>query len=332
MSAARPRRRMGLIAPFAILGLLFAVYSAYWVWMAGALTDGVEDWIEDQRALGYRMEHQGLEMRGYPLRFSLHVERPEIEPPRRLWAWRSETLILSAMPYNLNHVIAQSPGEHQFNGLDGRNYSATSTGAAASLSWNSETLKRFSLVIPEATVLAYGQPYSRIEELGLHVSPMPDAPEDIRILAQAALIDLPRAPADAPWLGEALGPFRVPIAIENGFAALNTRDPLRALHELDVQMQSPLAMLDWGPLLLRTKTTLGVDAAGRPEGIIELRFEEIEALEAAMKDAGELTIEIQAGLAALKGLTRDDSFAPITFEDGQAKIGLIPLGDLRSIY
>ena len=331
---ARQSRRGFFTFVFMILVLLGA-YTVYWFYMANQLTVGVEDWIDDQRAAGYAMEHNGLKMSGYPYRFHLDIDAPDITTPDGDWRWRGEQLVLVMQPWNWNHVIGYADGRHVVTHPEGQETEVETAGAQGSFRWDEESIQRISLITGTINAVQNGAQLFSGEGLNLHLSPFPNAPEDLRILAGFTRLSLPSAPKDAEWLGPEAGPLSAPIRITKGVSILETSgDPAAIVRAFDPSLSSPLTELTWGPLQVKLKTDgLSLDKSARPSGALNIRVENIDALKAALAENGELTDEISQGLDLVKaGLPEDTSFLPITFRDGQAQFMFQKIADLQPVF
>lgn len=331
---ARQSRR-GLFVFMFFIAAVLAAYTGYWFYMANQLKIGVVDWIEDQRAAGYEMTHDGLKMTGYPYRFHLDVAAPQIATPDGAWRWRGDKLMLVMQPWNWNHVIAYADGRHVITDPVGARIALDAAGAQGSFRWNAESMQRVSLVAGTIAAVKDGAQLFSGEGLNLHLSPFPDAPEDLRILAGFNKLTLPQAPQDAEWLGPEAGPLTAPIRIVRGVSVLEAGgDPQTVIRALTPRLSSPLTQLTWGPLELQLKSDgVFLDAQDRPAGSLDIRVENIDGLKSALADAGELTDDIAQGLELVKaGQPTETSFLPVMFKDGQAQFMFQKVADLEPVF
>lgn len=80
---ASPTRhsRSGLIWPFAIVGVLFALWSGWWFYLAGQIETRSALQIESLRKDGWRIAHAPVSVNGYPFRTRLAYASTEIVAP-----------------------------------------------------------------------------------------------------------------------------------------------------------------------------------------------------------------------------------------------------------
>ncbi len=324
--------------PVFVLPIVFLIaiiaYSAYWHILAKELHKGALAWIDDQRAAGYDMSYASTKMSGYPWRFRLDVETPAIKDPNTGWDWAGEKLTLVMQTYNFSHVISYLPGKHVLTAPDETKYEMDLEGAQGSFRWNDENVQRVSLVARSVVMNAPDGIYE-IQGPNFHMSPMPGATEDMRIQTGFDKILLPRERADAPWLGREIGPVAAPIAVKHGMTVLSVSGkPKDIISALDPSVITPLTEINWGPLKVKAKTAgITIDSKNRPEGVLQLRLENIPALRRALNDAGQLDQESQAVLALAEGMMQSETaFVPITFKDGKAKFAFQDLGEVGPIF
>ena len=322
MTAPVRHSRWPLFVMFGVLLLAIASYSAYWVHMSGELYRGVEEWMDDQREDGWTVEHGAMKMSGYPWRFRLDIASPHMTVPGGELDWRGETLTLVMQSYNLNHVIGFSDGAHDLRGPDGERVHLVASGAQGSYSWNKRGLKRLSLIVADLKADPVDAPGGFVAKgLNFHMSPMPDAVDDLRIMAGFDEIDLSEPVKGAEYLGETVGPLVAPLAVRNGARLLNASgDPRAILEALQPQIYSPLTQFSWGPLKAKLRSEgLGVDALNRPTGAFDLRLDDVETLKQAMRDADALEPEVEQVLTFAQALTGETSFLTFTLREGKLR-------------
>ncbi len=328
-------RRRGLFLWMFFIILLLVSYTIYWFYMANQLTIGVEDWIDDQREAGYRMEHGGLDMSGFPYRFNLDVTAPDVTTPDGAWRVQGEKLTLVMQPWNWSHVISYSNGRHIITNPDGEEIIATAQGAQGSFSWDEESITRISLVADMLDATQDNAPIVSGQGFYLHVSPFPEAPEDLRIRTGFTTLNLPEAPRDAQWLGTTAGPVDAPIRISRGMTLLETGGDIKAaIRALNPEFSTPLTQISWGPLKAKLKTDgLGLDGLDRPSGALNVRLEDIDALKTAIAASGDLTEDKAIALDAFKaGPRTETSFLPFIFKDGKAKFMFLTVAELDPVF
>lgn len=313
----RSRGRFWLYAPFGLLAVLVLAWSAYWVWMRGQLDASVDAWIAEQRASGAEIGYASKQLGGFPYRFALTLEEPRFVVPATGQAWQADRLQIVMQPWNLQHIILRSPGRNELVLQGGEPLTAIiGQGSALSFSWTKESFRRFSVYFDTADIVT-GSGEVRLQDAALNLSPVPDDPDALRIALDWQGLDLGVAPREAAWLGPAsdLGTVRLEVS---GAAAL-LRGEVRPEAWLGGVPRFALAqlLLNWGPLRLGMKGDVSLSGSGcQPDGTLSLRLEEAGALRDALEMTGDLTPEIEAGLAGVELASRNGGFAPVRFREG----------------
>ncbi|MFO1113336.1 MAG: DUF2125 domain-containing protein [Rhodospirillales bacterium] len=95
-SRRRARLVLGLAVALALLVLLFAGYTFWWLQAASAFRDRTLDWIESQRAAGWHLAYGDVSRYGFPLTLGVRFDDPVVAPHDRSWQWTAGRLRLSA--------------------------------------------------------------------------------------------------------------------------------------------------------------------------------------------------------------------------------------------
>ncbi|MEO0981909.1 MAG: DUF2125 domain-containing protein [Pseudomonadota bacterium] len=328
---SRRHSRGWLFVPFLIFLIFAGLYSAYWVWMRGELDKGVDQWIADQRAAGFEIDYASKRLVGYPFRFALHLEQPEMADPKGL-RWRGETLQLVMQPWNLQHVIGRSPGRNRVESAQTAPMEITlGDKSALSLSWDQTSLRRVGLTI-DAAEAQTSQGAAMIEDLRLSLGPKAGAEDDLRIAAQWTAMRLPSPPPEAAWLGETLAPGRIAVDVSQLFPALESATALSRWTALEGRVTIAQILVDWGPMKLGVKGDLGLDRALRLNGSLSTRIDEADRLRAALREAGALDAQTAQTVDILETASANGQFATVSFVDGEAvflgrSLGEVPVAD-----
>lgn len=320
---------------FGAIFLVILAYIAYWFIASKEIHKGVLNYIEEQRLAGYSIEHSGTKITGFPYRFSLEITSPKISPPTQEWTWQGEKLQVVMQTYNYNHFIGFAPGRHTFTDAKNTIYTADTSGFQASYSRKGEALKRISIIVDSMDLTSSNDENLTLSNGYFHVSPMPDAVDDMRILLGFEKIKLPNDVPDAEFLGSEIGPLKSPIAIKQGMKAIEQGGEIaQIVNDLDPSVLSPLTEVRWGPLDLKMKTEgIRIDSARKPKGLINLRLENIKELRTALEKAGKLDQQAEMGLTfAEAAMKKDGKFLPITLSEGKVKFITEEIADLEPLY
>lgn len=309
--------------------ILAALWGGYWWAGARGVEQAATGWIDDQRARGLMVAHDGLTVSGFPNRFDLTVTGLSVADPARDTGWTTPFVQVFAMTWKPWHLIAATPGGQtitlpgQVLTLDGsrimaslvltpgtdlalKETVASGEGLALSstLGWRMTAEKVVASTRADATT-------ANTHRLGLQATGLAPDPQIAAAAGLPAAIDTAHLDARAT--------FSAPIDRNAG----QTRPRLTAL-ALD------RARLDWGRLKIAATGTLAADAAGFAAGDITLTVEDWPALPRLLVAMGVVTPEAEPTLAAgLKGFAKGDPTrleVTLTFADGQMRLGLIPLG------
>ncbi|MEO0883504.1 MAG: DUF2125 domain-containing protein [Pseudomonadota bacterium] len=321
MTVDTPRpSRFWLYAPFVIFGLLAAAYSAYWFWMRGELDKGIDAWIAEQRAAGNIVEYSEKKLAGYPYRFALSVSEPRFADRSNGVDWTGQELQLIMQPWNFYHVIGRSPGRNRFD-LRGEEpiTAMLSSKSVASLSWTDTHIERFSISLHDSDIILSDGPIE-LEEFSLSWGTPREDLSKIRLAVDASSISTPSVPESISWLGNTVDDLALRVEFTNVASFLARSNPyLPNPTDTDAEPSLDLAQLliNWGPVHLGAKGDIRLPAQScTVDGIINIRLDEPDPLIGALRNAGQLTDEIETGISAVATVSENGGFAPITFREG----------------
>lgn len=108
LPTAKRRSRLGLFAPFVLLALVAAGWSAAWFVIRGRTAEAVDAWLDRERQAGRRWSCPDRSVGGYPFRIevvcpSLAFERPDL-------TGSIGRVVAVAQVYDPRHVIAEIEG------------------------------------------------------------------------------------------------------------------------------------------------------------------------------------------------------------------------------
>jgi hypothetical protein len=95
-------RKRWIIGGLALVVALGTAYTGYWFWLARTLQQNLALWVDQQRAMGYRISYSADEPGGYPLSIHIALSGVAIGSPPGQSAWRldSASKILSVAPWS----------------------------------------------------------------------------------------------------------------------------------------------------------------------------------------------------------------------------------------
>ncbi|MCC5994942.1 MAG: DUF2125 domain-containing protein [Oceanicaulis sp.] len=335
-----PSSRLTLLAPFAALALAVALHGAYWVWMSGQIRAAAWDWIAQQEEIGYEISHQGLQVAGYPFRFSVRALEPALTAPAEAGGWqaRYHRLAANAQFYNLNHWILVLDGSGTFAiDIDGApaRYRLDAGAARLSLVANGGATTRLGAEISDLALSALEGPepvFTGMDRLVLDGLAGLDDTLAVRLEITGAHYGeqaLPEAVARA--FGREAGLIRLDARLRAWNALASTADPASWTRDggaIEVRQ----ARLEWGAALISGSGELTLDSQARPQGRLSVVVSNPERLASALVTAG-LVNEDQGQalrLAALMAPPRQEGIAlPLRLQDGAVFLGPARLGAPR---
>lgn len=121
MSAAPLRAtQKHILIPVIVLGLLFAGYSALWLYGAGIMEEEVDAFIADQEEMGRTVTFEHRKIKGYPLSLRTQLDNFTWEDPG-VWSWSGETIDIVTLPHDVTR-LGLSPRRAQTVTYQGTTY------------------------------------------------------------------------------------------------------------------------------------------------------------------------------------------------------------------
>ena len=305
----KPPSRVWLYAPISLFVVMIAAYTAYWFIARGEIEAGLDDWIETQRQLGVDISYTEKEVRGFPYRFTLNVDRPAYHDANSGLTWRGEALEVVMQPWNYRHAIAKAPGRNE---IDVSGTSATAVidkKSAASFRWDNEGLTDLGLTLNLAEIISQG---ADVSLSGFNANYQVDA-DYVRLGLDWSGISLSPdllAGQDFEFLGPDLQDGRLRVQLEGfGHERLDGKYAERGVELAQVK-------LNWGPLKLGAKGKFDVTPNGLLDGPIQIRLDDAKSLSAAIGEARLGQPQIGLIVAAIGNASQDGQFLSLPIENG----------------
>jgi hypothetical protein len=349
-SPAKRANRWLLYGPLALAALLFIGYSVFWHIGAGVMRDEVNNWIEGERERGMTVTHDQIKVSGYPFFLRTVIDKPVYGNPQDDWTWQGEKLLVDVSPFNPTRLILSPFGKQNIEFMSGSGpvlWDVEAERMNASLAEDQYAIEIHELQAStaEATRAA---PLSSIggKKLLLNIyiadNPEADIPGDLGSLGlDIQGLALTTADADTPvsidYLGAALSATGL-NALENKRAGESDIDAWRRGNGvLDIEaFQLILSNGDLpAPTQISANGRLTVDREDYPAGKIDATIKDHQALLSILQERGAISPsdaenadKMLSGMASSMG---GQISAPITMEDGKAKIGFIEIADLEKL-
>src|SRR5215510_5718871 len=81
-------RKRWVIGGACLLAALAAAYTGYWFWLARTFQENLALWVDQQRAMGYRMAYAAGDPHGFPLAVEIGLSDVVVEAPSDQAPWR----------------------------------------------------------------------------------------------------------------------------------------------------------------------------------------------------------------------------------------------------
>ena len=341
-----PSARRRIIAAFLVCAaLLAAAYTAYWFHVAGLVGKAVVQWSDQQRAAGWQVAYDRLEMAGFPLQLTVRLDGPSLTAPGGL-GWRADSLTARAWPFRLGRLTLAAPGRHRLS-FGGETAVLTAAGLTADLRLDSAgRLRRLRATARSVAVQDTGDPAAGADELSLSLdqvasaAPLTARSPVLTFAAAAAGLRLPPLPgltlcrriAAASLSGQVRGPLP-PAPPGKPESPLDT---LARWSAAGGTVTVDHLSLDWQPLGLDASGTLALDRRLQPlaafcaqvRGYAQLmdRLAEARMVDRGAANAAKLMLSL---MARPDSQGRPAVPVPLTVQDGllwlgPARIGAVP--------
>jgi hypothetical protein len=326
---ATRRSRVGLFAPFILLGLVVAGWSTAWFLIRDRTRHGIDDWIAGEAAAGRQWTCPNRTVGGFPFRIEVACDSLTLQRPDLSLSLGPVSAV--AQVYQPRHLIAYLDGPLRIS-AGAVEAEGTWRGLQASLHLTSAGLQRAS-VVAEApafrlTGVQAGNFELSTEHLESYLRPNPNrvAERAYDWSLQAAKLALPGLDALVGGTEPAdLGLDLIATQVV-GVPARSAAEELERWRQAGGRLEVPRLTLAKGPRRLEGKGQFGLDEAHRPQGRADLAAAGLGGLLGPF--TGNRGGATAALLGALTGRRADPAPTPPAAEQGTGS-GLKPLPPLR---
>ena len=306
-------RRFWLFAPYAALLIVILVWSAFW-WVESLRFQGkATEQVKALQTQGYTVQWSSLKVGGYPFRLRLTLIGPKLGDSAG-WGFSATRLEAQAMAYAPDIWTLAAPQGLTFSRPGKGDVSISGKAIRASIGGVGSAQPRYSFE-GDNLVLAPAQgaappAFATIDKLELHFQPGPDD--------QAAFLIRLDGGTVRPEAGIAKLASGKPFSLVwdarltrlSTLHGSNWPGALQAWRNAGGSVTVADAALGIGGLMLKGQGgPLSVDPDGRMKGDLPLKL-----------DAGQAPNQAQLQALGLLGAV------PLSFKDGRASIGPIPVG------
>ena len=339
-SPARKPSRFWLYAPYVLLLVAAALWSAFWVAEKRQLVAGLDAGVEQAKGAGYQLRWGSREVGGYPFRLDVTLTDVSLGEPSG-WALRAPRIEAEAQAFAPTSWLIAATRGLTFVRPQGGPVSVSGERIRASLTHPGARPPSLSL---EGVKLAFATPPEAAEPFWLtaaerfefHLRAGPDDEGGVFLSlagGQARPSGLfARIAGDKPITGE----WNSTLSKMSAFSGRDWPDAVRRWSEVGGRMTVRNASLTSGEAQVAvTGGTLAADPDGRLSGTLDVSLRQAPAALAAMGAAGALppeTAETAALVARARQGTGDAARAAITFQAGQATLGPVAVGPAPRVY
>lgn len=319
-----------------------AIWSGYWYLGARGTQSALGDWFEARRAEGWVAETSDLRVRGYPNRFDIGMTDPVLADPETGLAWEAPFFQILALSYRPNHVIAVWP-DTQLIATPLEKFRLRSDDMRASLVIAARThmaVERATITAEKLLIAPVGETEATtLEALSLAVERLPAetgaAARDSYRMGLAARGFGPSRPLRLRLdperrLPQDLADLRADMTVR--FDRPWDRSAIEVARPQPRHIRIDRAEARWGQLLLMAAGEVQVDDAGLPTGKITVKAEnwreilDLGVASGALLPGIAATLERGLGMVAQMSGNPRTLDLPLSFRDGQVRLGAIPLG------
>lgn len=312
--------------------IVAALYSGYWFVGSSAAEKGVSAAVAELQSKGWTADVGEAKTRGFPSRFDTTLTDVRLKNPDGSIGWTGPFVQSLALSYKPNEVIIAFPDAHQIH-LDGTDIALETDGLRASagvLARPSAPISHLTAELQSGTatfsanaVLSLGK--SLVALRSTEVETAYDTYIDLTdIELPAALMRVLEAASDlSPRISQATLDAEVTLDRPLDRHLSNGQPPV--LNALDLKGLT----VQWGDVSLRGRGAVDVDPSGFPSGQVTLTLRNWDALIDAAVVLGFLPAKMERTvktLAKTMAAGSDTLDMPISFQNGNMSLGLIPLG------
>jgi hypothetical protein len=335
-----------------VVALAVAAYGAWWLQAAARLHQGIDAWVEANRARGWHIELDNVAVRGFPLQLRVEADRFTVgRDVPFAWRWSGPLFTASAPPWIGRDIALSFPGAHkiEFDARDGHKVIPVSAAQARGRVriGNDGRIASFSLALGDIAAELPDLGPTRIAKLdaslavGGKPTPAPNsprAPEVGRLMLSAQSIDLP--PRAATTLGQQIGEVDLEAALLGAVPAAQSETALAAWRDAGGTVEMEKLRLHWGAFQLEANGTTALDARLQPEGALTARIWGASAAIDALVDGGsvrpregataKVVLHTMAKPSTAQGVSREVE-VPLSVQDRKLYLGPVVIARVPTV-
>lgn len=333
-SGRKKNLKVRYIVLAAVVILVAAGWSGGWLFFRQELDKQIDFQLQAANGSGATIACEERGIAGYPFRFEVNCKKP-IAAAASGTRFSLGGLNAIALVYNPRHIIFEADGPATISDpLSGQTISTDWSSARSSVIFSDKGARQFDAVIENITGSVSGPIPAglNVDKAELHIRPVPDQAEAAEAFFSADGVALPSTGS-----GGATPDIRLHVRLENGVALLNGV-PLQALPR-DTAGSLPFELmlfsLSSGSSEISASGDLQLTASGTVSGNLDVRVKGVKeagSLLAGFFPEGSTVPESLQGIAVALGTPEangpdaDTIRLPVSIDNGQLKVGFVPLG------
>lgn len=339
-----PFRKTLLIAALAV-AVVAVAYTGVWYYARGIALDAVTDWVAARRLAGYRIDHGPPRTGGFPFAVRIRIDAVSAATGDERWHWRGDSLVVEIRPWDFRHLRLEAFGAQRFMHRDGGAVTRMTLDARESvaIATFAETgrLTDVTLRIQDPRLSGDGGAF-RAAEFWLEAviaDPPPSVHTEPSLTLSVAAVDTVLPAAFGSVLGREIETLRAELKVLGTIAGGPPREALEAWRRDGGTVDVKWLHMTWGPVDIRARGTLALDAEHRPLGALSADIRGYAAAMDALRDASvvsEQTANLaKIGLALLARTPPEGGAAvltvPVTAQAGKLYAGPVKILTLPRI-
>jgi hypothetical protein len=322
------------VAAAAGAALILAALTAAWFYAAQGVRAEIAGWTERQRAAGILFTHGDLGFGGFPFRVDLTIPDPALASADGARRWEAAALSASAPIWRMDRLDWDAAGRHRyrFTGSDGLQHEIVldMLSAEARTEFEDGRIRAGEFAAASVRITGTAPGEAVINGLQARLSVLPEKAVDLKsesgaLLIFAQSVTLPSGP-DAGF-HEPIRSVDLSLALTGPLPWSESPDALLRWRDAGGTLELRRLAFAWSELAVEGEGALALDSRMRPEGVVTLRLDGLQAVLQKMTAEGALPPEDAETVRRMAGdLASPDATVPgrllvvVSAQDGKLAI------------
>jgi len=271
-------KRMVVIFSLTLVSIAIIIggYTAYWFIASSSIEKRIIKWANTQKKTGLLFDVNVSEVRGYPLKFEVLFQKPEIKNITDKWSWNADMLAAHFRPWQFDKFTLINVGHNTVRYFDGKiwqEYHGDLEHGSASLNIDRQQIEKFLINLENITIsrLSDNTTYI-IESVQTEVEKFQNTSSDEDLIskkfaaAKMNIQDLQLPPNFDEEMGNTVEQFSFNVSIFGHIPTGDSDTPVQIWRDDGGTMEINSFHCRWGPLEIDTSGTVALDGEMRPIG------------------------------------------------------------------